>query len=61
MLIVDGDMEATMPTDPHSAPPRAASSSTNGSTAFTRRVHLTADGVSVLLDVTGGRIPVILH
>ena len=61
MLIVDGDMEATMPTDPHSAAPRAASSSTNGSTAFTRRVHLTADGVSVLLDVTGGRIPVILH
>ncbi|MFQ6484389.1 alpha-galactosidase [Brachybacterium epidermidis] len=32
-----------------------------GTTGPTRRIHLSAAGVSVVLDVTGGRIPAILH
>jgi alpha-galactosidase len=40
-----------------------ATTATDATTAepLTRRIHLTAAGVSVLLDVTEGRIPTVVH
>ncbi|MGP9695450.1 alpha-galactosidase [Brachybacterium sp. AOP25-B2-12] len=42
-------------------PPASASSPADPQHPLTRRVHLRAAGVSLLLDVTDGRIPAVLH